>query len=339
MTQAPHTNHLELADLVSARRIWRRFDAVISIEDPGQNKGLRPTALDPSRHLVLPITDLTEALPGKPLPTAGDVEQILEFARSVEGPLLLHCNHGLSRSPAAAIAVLADRLGAGHEDEALEAVLKMRPEALPNRHIVTLADAVLGRNGELIRPVMTWRDARLSALGVSLSLDRKEESIRMTGIFLSANSIGARVSRTIPAPMREVFPFVANAANDPLWINAIAHSRCLGPEPVGLGTRFEQRAVGAGGRADVVWEITEYVEDRRVTGSSISGAYRFVGGHEFEARSGATLVTKFARFERTGLLLAVPRFLGNSMMKKHFETWLETLAHRAWHIPAEAIDE
>lgn len=82
------------------------------------------------------------------------------FARAnARGSLLIHCRHGVGRSAAVALAVIADRLGPGQEGEALEELLTIRPQATPNLVVIKLADAWLERGGRLAAAVHTWEAA------------------------------------------------------------------------------------------------------------------------------------------------------------------------------------
>ena len=83
----------------------------------------------------------------------GDVWQIIELAESVRrltGKVLIHCEAGVSRSPAAALIMYACWLGPGREREAMRRVLAQRPMAMPNRRMVELADKMLARGGCLV---------------------------------------------------------------------------------------------------------------------------------------------------------------------------------------------
>jgi predicted protein tyrosine phosphatase len=82
-----------------------------------------------------------------------DVRQLIEFAESVRpltGKVLIHCEAGISRSPAAALIMYACWLGPGRELEAMEHVLVQRPGAIPNRRMVEVADNLLARSGRLV---------------------------------------------------------------------------------------------------------------------------------------------------------------------------------------------
>ena len=56
----------------------------------------------------------------------------------------------MSRSPAIALAIIADWLGARREDEALKELLKIANLCTPNELIVEIADRVLEREGRLV---------------------------------------------------------------------------------------------------------------------------------------------------------------------------------------------
>jgi predicted protein tyrosine phosphatase len=78
------------------------------------------------------------------------VEQIVAFAADVDGPTLIHCAAGISRSTAAGLILLALRTGPGREEQAYEHLFRVRPRAVPNRRMVWMADHLLGRNGALV---------------------------------------------------------------------------------------------------------------------------------------------------------------------------------------------
>ncbi len=87
---------------------------------------------------------------GVAAPTRSDVEGILAFGRacleaSHRGAvhLVIHCMAGVSRSPAAAYAIVCMLLGPGSEQQALDYVLQIRPCAYPNRLMVKYADQIL----------------------------------------------------------------------------------------------------------------------------------------------------------------------------------------------------
>lgn len=89
-------------------------------------------------------------------PTMEDVASAIEFARSVrmrapDGTLAVHCEIGVSRSAALALAAIADELGPGREGDAVAWLLRDDADGRfqPNSLIVSLADAALFRYGAI----------------------------------------------------------------------------------------------------------------------------------------------------------------------------------------------
>ena len=85
--------------------------------------------------------------------TEADIQQVIQLAeqlRDSSGRVLIHCEAGISRSTATALIMYACWLGPGREREAMARVRHQRPSAVPNRRMVRLADALLGREGRLI---------------------------------------------------------------------------------------------------------------------------------------------------------------------------------------------
>lgn len=141
---------LFIAPLKEAREIAHQFDAVITIEHPGFEDGLRLS----TNQLVLVFEDLD--IEEQDSPSAADVRAAIEFARRfADGRLLVHCQAGQARSPAIALAILADRLGPGAEEQAVAALLRIRaddPQRTfgPNLEVLRHADELLDRGGKLV---------------------------------------------------------------------------------------------------------------------------------------------------------------------------------------------
>lgn len=155
----PAAGGVAVGSLPQAKRHKRKFDGVITIEDPGCRPNLRLRyATDPGQsHLVLQFEDVDTDSLGIRVATEEQVREAIDFARSfVERSLLVHCFHGVGRSAGIALGILADRLGPGEEGGALELLLAVRPEVTPNLVIVQQADNLLGRSGKLIDAVARW---------------------------------------------------------------------------------------------------------------------------------------------------------------------------------------
>jgi len=87
-------------------------------------------------------------------PDLNDIRRAIVFSRMAfrdkESRLLISCDYGASRSPALAFVILSDQMGPGLECQALEEILRIRPDAVPNSIVVMIGDRLLGRQGNLM---------------------------------------------------------------------------------------------------------------------------------------------------------------------------------------------
>jgi predicted protein tyrosine phosphatase len=107
--------------------------------------------------LELRFHDVIEEEAGTAPPQEEDVVRLLTFGHDVamapsEGAhLLVHCHAGVSRSAASMALILAQALPDLPASQVLHEVLRIRAKAWPNLRIIELGDALLSRNGEVIR--------------------------------------------------------------------------------------------------------------------------------------------------------------------------------------------
>lgn len=146
---------------------------LVSLVAPGELPATPETILI-DRHLRIEIHDICEELYGHVVPEARHVRQVIEFLRAwshTEGPLLIHCFAGISRSMAAALIGLVVKAG-GREAEAATLMRRTAPHAWPNARIIALADELLGCEGRLIaaREAMGLPNLTLAAPLVRLPL-------------------------------------------------------------------------------------------------------------------------------------------------------------------------
>ena len=120
-----------------------QYSGVITIEEPDTED---PFRTDVVPQLILQFHDIDMTMLGYVEPESEHVQQALIFAQEIDGPLLVHCRAGVSRSTAIALAIAADCSGTWNERQACEWLRQTYPQAQPNRLVVFLADELLERN-------------------------------------------------------------------------------------------------------------------------------------------------------------------------------------------------
>jgi len=150
--QAPGGPRLEVLDLPMAWLAHRRYDAVISLVDPG-------TVLDwgHPRQRVFEVDDVERDRGAAP--DVALVRALLDVDLAGASSVLIHCHGGFSRSPAAAM-LWAAQLGAGLR--AIERGIDWT-RADPNRLILALGEAQLGL-GRTLRELAARRTGRRDVL-------------------------------------------------------------------------------------------------------------------------------------------------------------------------------
>ncbi len=132
-----------------------------------------PKALSPGNHLKLEMHDITEVQPGAMPPASEHVCELLDFVRGWDrqAPLLIHCYAGLSRSTAAAYITLCALNPRAPEATVARALRRASDTAVPNRLFVSLADAMLGREGRMLAALDSMGPHRFAAECVPFGVD------------------------------------------------------------------------------------------------------------------------------------------------------------------------
>jgi predicted protein tyrosine phosphatase len=128
---------------------YSRPARLISLLAPDQDA---PEAPADKPRLTLRFHDISEPREGLVAPSRTMVAELLEFGAAwrEQGPLLVHCWMGISRSTAAALVLACAANPARGEAEVARALREASPTATPNPLIMALADDLLGRQGRMI---------------------------------------------------------------------------------------------------------------------------------------------------------------------------------------------
>lgn len=109
----------------------------------------------PDLHLHVPIHDIVDDIGEWRAPDAVHAENVIRFVEpwDRQQPLLIHCWAGISRSTASAFITACLHNPQADEEEIALAIRDASPTASPNRKLVQHADAILGRNGRMVRAI------------------------------------------------------------------------------------------------------------------------------------------------------------------------------------------
>lgn len=112
-----------------------------------------PPGIDPADHLTIRFHDIVAPLAGHVHPSDAHVAEALAFAAADDGPIVVNCYAGISRSTAMGFAIACARQPDRDEAEIANALREASPSATPNRLIVALADEALNRDGRMLAAI------------------------------------------------------------------------------------------------------------------------------------------------------------------------------------------
>jgi uncharacterized protein YndB with AHSA1/START domain len=134
----------------------------------------------------------------------------------------------------------------------------------------------------------------------------------------------------IARPPEEVFAFVADARNRPLWDESVDSEELTSPEPIGVGSTVRTTLHSMGREYVLTWEIVEHEPPSRMTIESTSGPFPTTLVYVLSAQDGGTLVSFSVTGRPTGFLrLLQPMLARNTQknldqgfprLKRHLET-------------------
>ncbi len=95
----------------------------------------------------------------------------------------------------------------------------------------------------------------------------------------------------INRPVRSIYYFVLNAANNKLWQSQVLYVKAKSEPPYGTGSQFELGLNRAGGKVLADYRITESKRDELIEFLMIAGPDRRTGAYRFQGQETGTEVT------------------------------------------------
>ena len=166
--------HIHVCSLAKLNHVvaTARARHVITAINPWSIPDTPPGVADDD-HLKLAMNDIIEEHPGLVTPAADHIEQLLKFAArwDRQGPLVVHCLAGVSRSTAAAFIILC-KFNPDTSELVLAQWLRRRSvTAQPNQLMIELADDVLSRDGRMIDAIAAIGPGAPTLEGVPFSIE------------------------------------------------------------------------------------------------------------------------------------------------------------------------
>ena len=111
----------------------------------------------------------------------------------------------------------------------------------------------------------------------------------------------------INRPVEEVFEFVIDPQNEPLWISGTLEAVQISEGPLDVGAKVRARSRFLDQNVDTIWVVTEYERNRRRGAKVISGTMSSEFIESYETVEGGTRISATGQIEVSGLLkLAEP---------------------------------
>ena len=131
-------------------------------------------------------------------------------------------------------------------------------------------------------------------------------------------------SVVIERPLEEVWDYVIDPANDPVWQGMVIEARSSAGEPMRVGTRIDEVVQFLGRKFDVTLEVTEHEPMKRSAIRASKAPVPMTGSYEFEPVDGGTRFTLQGETDAHGLFkLAEPAFA--RIARREWQTNLEQL--------------
>lgn len=134
---------------------------------------------------------------------------------------------------------------------------------------------------------------------------------------------------TIARPVKTVFDFVLDGANNPLWRPSVTDIRFLSDhEPLGVGSAFKQGLKGPTGRIDGDYEIIACKPYELIQFQVNAGPARPTGTYHFESLGTSTKVTFILDYKTKGLAKLMDPLITGAMQSEvetlsNLKTYLE----------------
>ncbi len=166
-------SHIHVCSLAAVHDTLARAEAahLITVIN-GQTMLETPANIAQTQHLKIAINDINMPQEGLVHARTEHVAEIIAFSKvwNRNGPMVVHCWAGISRSTAAAFISLCTLNRPGTESRIAQAIRDASVTATPNALMVALADAALDRDGRMINAVRAIGQGQMAIAATAFTL-------------------------------------------------------------------------------------------------------------------------------------------------------------------------
>ena len=110
------------------------------------------------------------------------------------------------------------------------------------------------------------------------------------------------VTIEISCPLEDVFAYITNFENNPKWQNGMVSCTFTTPPPLGVGSQYQQVAKFMGREVISLFEVTTFVENKRVEFETIQSTFPIQIVREVKKMDTGTLVHAIIKGQPNGLM-------------------------------------
>lgn len=127
--------------------------------------------------------------------------------------------------------------------------------------------------------------------------------------------VDVTTNTVIAAPLPAVAAFASEPDNAPRWYVNIKSVEWQSPRPMQIGSRFAFVAQFLGRRLEYIYQVVEYVPDKRLVMRTADGPFPMETTYEWEPTDGGTRMTLRNRGTPSGFSGIVAPFIAAAMRR------------------------
>jgi uncharacterized membrane protein len=129
----------------------------------------------------------------------------------------------------------------------------------------------------------------------------------------------------IDCPISDVFDYVSDAENNPLWNSAVEEVERISDCGAELDCKYRMKRVIGKERVENIYRVIEYQKNNLLTIKTLSGPTPFTYRYSFETVGKSTRIQLSGKVKETGLPFEASSFFASHMIEQGINRNLRTL--------------